>query len=116
MLYVPLVTIDPFARGLSTRATSCAEPPAPALTVPMFQVTIPPVAEPPAVADTNVVLAGRLSRTTTPVAFAVPVLFQVSVYVMFAPAATGSGAPVFEMLRTGTELTVVVSSAPLTGP
>src|SRR5436309_1120677 len=34
---------------------------------------------------------------------------------MFAPAATGSGAPAFEMLRTGAELTVVASAAPSAG-
>src|SRR6266568_7180773 len=35
---------------------------------------------------------------------------------MFAPAATGSGASVLVMLRTGAEETVVVSSAPGTAP
>src|SRR6267378_2440253 len=34
---------------------------------------------------------------------------------MLAPAATGSGASVFEMLSTGAEVTVVVIEAPATG-
>src|SRR6266581_8981979 len=34
---------------------------------------------------------------------------------MLLPAATGSGASVFEMLSTGVEVTVVVSAAPFTG-
>src|SRR3989442_657770 len=35
---------------------------------------------------------------------------------MLLPAFTGSGASVLEMPRTGSEATVVVSSAPATGP
>src|SRR6266581_4675967 len=53
-----LVMTVPFASGLFTRRTSCTEPDAPALTVPTFQVTTPPDRLPPAVAETNVVLAG----------------------------------------------------------
>src|SRR6267142_1488793 len=34
---------------------------------------------------------------------------------MLAPAATGSGASVFEMLSTGADVTVVVIAAPATG-
>src|SRR6267378_3818000 len=34
---------------------------------------------------------------------------------MLAPAFTGSGASVFEMLSTGAEVTVVVTAAPLVG-
>ncbi len=35
---------------------------------------------------------------------------------MLLPALTGSGESAFEMLRTGAEVTVVVSAAPFTGP
>src|SRR5436309_175854 len=35
---------------------------------------------------------------------------------MLPPAATGAGAPTFEIDSTGAELTVVVASAPLIGP
>ena len=69
-----MVIRSPFGSGLFTRTTSCTEPDPPAASTPMFQVTTPAATEPPAVADTNVVLAGRVSRTTTPVALAVPVL------------------------------------------
>jgi len=60
--------------GLFTRTTICTEPDPPAVSVPMFQVTTPAARTPPAVADTNAVFAGRVSRTATPVALAVPVL------------------------------------------
>src|SRR3989442_5455216 len=103
----------PFASGLFPLTTSCTEPVPPAARVPRFQVTTPPDSVPPAVADTNDVLAGSVSRTTTPVASAVPLLVYVSWYVRFAPAPTGSGATGLVMLMTGEELTVVVSAAPL---
>src|SRR5213593_174720 len=74
MLYVPLVMRAPFGSGLATVTTSCTDPDAPAASVPMFQLTTPPASDPPAVAEANVVLAGSVSRTTTPVASAVPVL------------------------------------------
>ncbi len=64
----------PFASGVLTRTTSCCVPEAPAASVPRFQVTIPPASVPPPVADTNVVFAGTVSETTTPVAASVPVL------------------------------------------
>src|SRR3989442_11908802 len=35
---------------------------------------------------------------------------------MLPPAATGLGAPAFEIVSAGEELTVVVASAPFTGP
>src|SRR2546426_5496530 len=67
-----LVMIVPFASGLITRTTSWTDPEDPAFTLPMFQVTTPAASVPPAVADTNVVLAGSVSATTTPVALLVP--------------------------------------------
>src|SRR6266704_1655829 len=74
MLYVPFVIRVPFGSGLFTRTTSCTRPDPPAARVPRFQVTTPAARAPPEVAETNVVFAGRVSRTRTPVASAVPVL------------------------------------------
>src|SRR6266702_8283735 len=67
MLYVPSVMTVPFASGLATRTTSCTEPEAPAASEPIDQVTTEPDRVPPAVALTNVVLAGTVSLITTPV-------------------------------------------------
>src|SRR6266581_1543728 len=67
-----LVMTVPFARGLFTFTTSCTDPETPALTVPAFQVTTPPAIVPPAVAETNVVLAGRGSLMIVPVPLFVP--------------------------------------------
>src|SRR2546426_8648905 len=73
MLNAPLVMTVPFARGEATCTTSCTEPDPPTATAPMFQVTTPAASVPPPVADTNDVLAGIVSVTTTPLAAAVPV-------------------------------------------
>src|SRR5881397_2183006 len=70
-----LVITVPFASGLFTRRTSCTEPDTPAATAPMFQVTTPADSVPPPVADTKLVLAGRASARTTPVALLVPVFW-----------------------------------------
>src|SRR5258706_580713 len=105
----------PLGRGLQTRTTSCTEPEAPAFSVPTLQVTIPAEAVPPPVADTNVVLAGSVSLSTTPEALALPVFAYDSVYVRFEPGATGSGASVIEIVRTGAEETVGLTEAPETG-
>src|SRR5437879_4701940 len=67
-----LVMTVPLASGLLTRATSWTEPETPAFTLPGFQVTTPAASVPPAVADTNVVVAGSGSLSTTPVALLVP--------------------------------------------
>src|SRR5947199_197955 len=64
MAYDELVITVPFARGLATCTTSCTEPDAPAGRNPRFQVTIPPASVPPAVAETKVVFAGRVSVIT----------------------------------------------------
>src|SRR5438093_592930 len=60
--------------GLLMRTTIWTEPEAPAARLPGDQVTTPLAREPPAVADTQVVLAGTVSVRTTPVALALPVL------------------------------------------
>src|SRR6266705_951922 len=73
MLYVPSVMTVPFASGLATRTTSCTEPEAPAASGPTDQVTTPAESDPPPVADTNVVLTGTVSESTTPVAPELPV-------------------------------------------
>src|SRR3989338_2769652 len=54
MLYVPLVTIVPFATGMSIDTTTCTEPEPPAARLPRPHVTTPPASVPPPVADTNV--------------------------------------------------------------
>ena len=64
----------PFASGVTTCTTSCTVPEAPAGRAPRLQVTMPPAGAPGADAETNVVLAGTVSRRTTFVASAVPVL------------------------------------------
>src|SRR6266850_2530538 len=115
MLYVPLVTTDPLATGVLIDTTSCTEPEPPEGTLPTVQVTTPPASDPPAVALTKVVPAGSVSAITTPVALALPAFEYDRVYVTVFPAATGSGASVFEMTRAGDELTVVVMAAPATG-
>ncbi len=69
-----LVIVVPFASGAATVTTSCAEPEVPALSVPRLQVTRPAACVPPSVAETKVVLAGSGSVSTTPVAFALPLL------------------------------------------
>src|SRR2546426_10885696 len=74
MVQPVLVIAVPLASGLFTRTMSWTDPEPPALTAPMFQVTTPAARVPPAVAETNVVLAGRGARTTTPVALLVAVV------------------------------------------
>src|SRR5258706_342910 len=105
----------PLVRELPTWTTSCAEPEAQAFSAPRLQVTTPPVTVPPPVADTNVVLAGSVSLSTTPEALALPVFAYDSVYVRFEPGATGSGASVIEIVRTGAEETVVLTEDRKTG-
>src|SRR2546426_294881 len=73
MVQPVLVITVPFARGELTLTVRVTVPDEPAFTLPTFQVTTPPAREPDAEADTNVVLAGTVSWTITPVAFAVPV-------------------------------------------
>src|SRR5207249_1828332 len=73
MLNAPLVMTVPFTSGEVTCTTSCTEPDPPTARAPMFQVTTPAASVPPPVADTNDVLAGIVSVTTTPLAAAVPV-------------------------------------------
>src|SRR3989442_10526006 len=113
--YEPLVMSVPLGSGLWTWTVICTEPEAPAPSAPMFQVTTPAASEPPAVADTKVTLAGTVSVMTTPVASSLPVFEYDRVYVTLFPAATGSGASVFERPRTGAEVTVVVMAAPDVG-
>src|SRR6266571_3677514 len=100
MLYVSLWRTVPLASGVTTCTTSWTVPEAPAGRAPRFQVTTPPAGAPGADAETNVVLAGTVSRMTTFVASAVPVLEYDSVLVM---------------LRTGADVTVVVSAPPIAG-
>src|SRR5262250_2861094 len=78
-LQVPLVMRVPLASGLATRTTIWTEPEAPAARAPGDQVTVLPARAPPPVAETNVVLAGTTSVTTTPEALAVPVFENASV-------------------------------------
>src|SRR5437667_342675 len=73
VLYVPSVMTVPFASGLATRTTSWTEPEPPAASAPIDQVTTPAESAPPPVADTNVVLTGTVSESTTPVAPEFPV-------------------------------------------
>ena len=73
MAYDPFVITVPFARGLVTCTTIWTLPEAPAARFTMFQVTTPPASVPPPVAETNAVLTGTVSVTTTPVALAFPV-------------------------------------------
>src|SRR6266850_7810574 len=105
----------PFASGLATCTTTCTDPDDAAFNAPMFQVTTPADSVPPAVAETNVVFAGTVSAITTPLALALPLFEYDSVYVMFAPAFTGSGASALEIDKTGDEETVVGIAAPATG-
>ena len=72
-LNVALVMIVPFASGLAVCTTSCTLPDVPALSAPIFQVTIPAASVPPPVAETNEVFPGTVSVITTPVALALPV-------------------------------------------
>src|SRR5437899_10782861 len=58
----------PFASGVSTRTTNRTEPSPPAASARIDQVTTPAESAPPPVADTNVVLTGTVSESTTPVA------------------------------------------------
>src|SRR5438093_310921 len=64
MLYVPSVMTVPFASGLAARTTSCTELEAPAASEPIDQVTMPAESAPPPVADTNVVLTGKIGRAS----------------------------------------------------
>src|SRR5439155_578774 len=73
MLYVPSVMTVPFARGLLTLTVSVKAPEPPAASGPIDQVTTPAESAPPPVADTNVVLTGTVSESTTPVAPEFPV-------------------------------------------
>src|SRR5882762_4158236 len=73
MLKAPLVMTVPLGSGDATCTTSCTEPDPPTARAPRFQVTTPAASVPPAVADTNEVLPGTVSVTTTPLADAVPV-------------------------------------------
>src|SRR3989442_1451791 len=73
MLNAAVLMTVPFASGEVTCTTSCTEPDPPTARAPMFQVTTPAASVPPPVADTNDVLAGIVSVTTTPLAAAVPV-------------------------------------------
>ena len=70
---MPSVMTVPFARGLLTRTTSCTEPEPPAASAPIDQVTTPADNVPPPDADTNVVLTGSVSESTTAVAPEFPV-------------------------------------------
>src|SRR5256885_14693392 len=82
MLNAPLVMTVPFASGEVTCTTSCTEPDPPTARAPMFQVTTPAASVPPPVADTNDVVAGIVSVTTTPRAAPVPVFEEDSVLVV----------------------------------
>src|SRR2546425_8628251 len=79
MLYVLLWMMVPFRSGESTLTTRVTLPDAPPARAPTLQVTTPPASVPGAEADTNVVLAGRVSLTTTFVALALPVFVYDSV-------------------------------------
>src|SRR5207247_6940977 len=81
ILNVPFVMTVPFARGLLTLTVSVTEPEAPAASAPIDQLTTPAETVPPPVADTNVVLTGTVSDSTTPVAPELPVFEYVSVSV-----------------------------------
>src|SRR6266699_6567474 len=73
MSYVPLWITVPFTSGEFALTTRVTEPEAPTASAPMFQVTTPAAIPPGAEADTKLVLAGRVSLTTTFDASAVPV-------------------------------------------
>src|SRR6266700_5023248 len=79
MPYVVLWRMVPFRSGESTFTTRVTLPDAPPARAPMFQVTTPPACAPGAEADTNVVLPGIVSLTSTFVALALPVFVYDSV-------------------------------------
>src|SRR5467141_2873775 len=60
---VPLVIVVLLAIGVLIDTTIWTEPDPPAARLPTFQVTTPAARVPPAVAETNVVLAGTVSVT-----------------------------------------------------
>src|SRR5437773_1203878 len=95
----------PFARGLLTLTVRVTEPEPPAASAPIDQVTTPADSDPPPVADTNVVLTGTVSDSTTPVAPEYPLSPHAALPIFVPPAATGSGASVADTARTGAEVT-----------
>ena len=74
-----VILTTPAGTEVSTRTETRRVTPAPAARLPMFQVTTPAAKTPPSEAETNVVLAGRVSVRTTPVAPCVPALVIVRV-------------------------------------
>src|ERR1041385_3768068 len=68
--------VEPIGNTLSSLTTMVTVEEPPAGTVPIFQVTVPAVCVPPALALTNDVRAGTASVSVTPVALARPVLLK----------------------------------------
>jgi hypothetical protein len=99
-----LVIVAPSATEQPTRATivTDAEPPAArAEKVTVRLLPLPPQTPPPvAEHDTNETDGGRLSVSVADDASFGPLLVSVMVYVMFEPAGTGEGDPVFDTARS----------------
>jgi hypothetical protein len=72
------------------------------------QVHVPPPVV-TAATDTNAVLAGVASVNVPVLQFAGPLLVMVCVYVIFDPAATGLGLPLFVTVRSQATITFVVT-------
>src|SRR5258706_399614 len=105
----------PFASGLLTRTTSWTDPEPPAASAPIDQLTTPPDCVPPPVADTNVVLTGTVSDSTTAVAPEFRSVAHTSELQILPPAATRPLPSKTDTVRTGAEVTVVVMALPLIG-
>src|SRR5438477_416811 len=75
----------------------------------MSNVTTPAAKEPRG-ALTNVVLAGSVSVTVTPVAFALPTFVMVNVYVSVSPGAADVTPSVLVTTRSGRKVSKVPST------
>src|SRR3954462_15978856 len=87
----------------------------PLVSVPMAQVTVPvPLHDPcEGMAETNVVPAGRVSVTVTPLAASGPLFMTLVVYVMLARALKGGSlATDFVMARSAEGRTTNTRAAP----
>src|SRR6185436_16559063 len=91
-----------FLSASAMLTVKCTDVLPPAGTVRFDHVTVPLEFVPPLSADTKVVLAGTGSVIVTPVAFALPMFFTVSVYVTLLEGPTGVPASTFERTSAGT--------------
>src|SRR5262245_45167942 len=98
LLTVALLAIDPVWVCVPTIVTVALPPLA---SVPRSQVTVWPLAEHDADAETNVTDAASVSVTTTADAAAGPALWTAIVYVVFEPTRVGSGESDSVVERSG---------------